>query len=126
MALEPINIQNIIPLSSVMNTTLTSQAMQVWMYGVYSIQVAFSGTPTGTFVLQASSDPVFGGVAPSNWSTIPQSSYGVTASGNYTWNVMQPGYNWVQLIYTDASGGTSTAQITDSTFNGSYLGNYNG
>ena len=52
------NVPNIIPASTVLNATINSQAMQLYnMYG-YSIQLVWTGTPTGSFKLQASCDPV--------------------------------------------------------------------
>jgi hypothetical protein len=91
-----------------------------FMYG-YSIQVVFTGTPTGTFKLQASCDscliadfPNF----PTNWQDITDSPFTVSSAGDYVWNVFDVMYNWVRVVYTDASGGTSTAVITSCTFNG--------
>lgn len=108
----------------VMNTTITSAAMQLKnMYG-YSIQVVFTGTPTGTFKLQASSDPLYSGppganpAEPTNWTDVTNSPYAVTAAGNYMWNVFDTMYNYVRLVYSDTSGGTSTAVLTSAIFNG--------
>ena len=112
----------IIPANTIMNTTINSQALELLnMYG-YSIQVVFTGTPTGTFKLQASSDPVNGVSSglntPVNWTDVANSSQSITAAGNYMWNVFDVMYNWVRLVYQDTSGGTSTAIITVSQFNG--------
>ena len=112
----------IIPANTIMNTTINSQALELLnMYG-YSIQVVFTGTPTGTFKLQASSDPVNGVSSglntPVNWTDVANSSQSLTAAGNYMWNVFDVMYNWVRLVYQDTSGGTSTAIITVSQFNG--------
>jgi hypothetical protein len=111
---------------TVLNTTVYGPAMQLYnMYG-YAIQVVWSGTPTGTWKLQASSDPVPQGSSsqpltnyqPTHWSDITDSPFSVTIAGDYMWNVYDVMYNWVRLVYTDTSGGTSTARITDATFNG--------
>lgn len=124
------NTQNIIPAGTVMNTTINSSAMQLKdMYG-YAIQVVFTGTPTGTFKLQASCDPVtkadqiFGSngavvYTPTNWTDIVDSPDEVVAAGSVMWSATGiTGYNYVRVVYTDTSGGASTATITVSTFNG--------
>lgn len=122
--MSPYNVPNIIPVSTVMNATINSSPQQIWFGFAYSIQVVFTGTPTGIFKLQASADAaekaVVSGNLPStfNWTDVDNSSFTVAAAGNVMWNYMFPGYNWVRVVYTDNSGGTSTAIITSSTFNG--------
>lgn len=109
----------------VMNTTLTSLPVNVVSTYSYGVQVAFTGTPTGTFKLQCSMDPAAGAQGypaatvfqPVNWTDIPQSEYAVTAAGNEVWNVQDIGYNWFRLVYTDTSGGTSTAVLNVCTIN---------
>lgn len=102
-----------------MNTTINSSAYNVQQsYGV-AIQAVFTGTPTGTFKLQASADPATniqpgqgaGGNPVLDWVDIADSSYSVTAAGNYMWNVFDIMYNFIRLVYTDTSGGTSTAVL---------------
>jgi hypothetical protein len=108
-----------------MNTNLTSLAVNCVNTYTYGIQVFFTGTPTGTFKLQCSMDPAVAAEAlpqasvfqPVNWTDIPQSSFAVTSAGNEVWNIQDIGYNWVRLVYTDSSGGTSTARLTVCTFN---------
>lgn len=118
------NKQNIIPAGTVMNANINSLAMQLEFGMFYSIQVVYTGTPTGAFTLQASADPATNKVAgnqlpytPTNWTTIPSSSQEVTAAGSVMWNVEWAGYNFVRLVYTDGSSGSSTAVITVCTFN---------
>jgi hypothetical protein len=103
-----------------MNTTINSSPYNVQqIYGV-AIQAVFTGTPTGTFKIQASADPATGydptDNPPSNWTDIAGSSYSVTAAGNYMWNIFDIMYNWIRLVYTDTSGGTSTA-VLNTTIN---------
>jgi hypothetical protein len=87
------NIQNIIPAGTVMNANINSLAMQLENMFGFSIQVVLTGTPTGTFKLQASADPVtkanqvFGTngaviYTPTNWTDTASSSQAVSAAGN--------------------------------------------
>jgi len=123
------NTPNIIPASTVMATDLTSLAMQLNDLVNFSIQIVFTGTPTGTFNLEASSDPVpkqnmvigaNGAVVytPINWTTVANSSFTVTTAGDVMWDYANRGFTYVRVVYVDASGGTSTAIITSATFNG--------
>lgn len=105
--------------SAVMNATINSPATDVQqIYGV-AIQAEFTATPTGTLKLQASCDPATSynsgngtGANPvTNWTDVANSSYAVSASGNYMWNVVDIMYNWIRVVYTDGSGGTSTAVL---------------
>ncbi len=99
------------------------------MFG-FAIQIVFTGTPNGTFKLQASCDPVpnaretvgANGVvtfSPTNWTDVTNSSFTVVSSGSVFWNYDET-VNWtyVRVVYTDASSGSSTAVITSSRFNG--------
>jgi hypothetical protein len=118
------NTPNIIPAATVLNTTVNSTPMQLYeMYG-FSIQVVFTGTPTGTFKLQASDDPVYASNIPAgarvvtNWTDIDGSDQVVTAAGSVMWSATDAMYNFVRVVYTDASAGASTAVIASCTFNG--------
>lgn len=101
--------------NAVMNTTLTSLGIPLMNTYGYAIQAVYTGTPTGTFKLQASVDPVKDGPPntpqPTNWDDITDSSFTVSSAGVYIWNVTDAMYTWVRLVYTDSSGGTSTAIV---------------
>lgn len=117
------NVPNIIPASTVMNATINSSPMQLQLGFSYSVQIFFTGTPTGTFKLQASNDPATFAVttqnipASLNWTDVANSSFTVAAAGNVMWDYSFPGYNWIRVVYTDGSSGSSTAIITTATFN---------
>ena len=118
------NVPHIIPASTVMNATINSSPMQLMDSFIYSIQIFFTGTPTGSFKLQASSDPAAESVGygnaiklPSNWTDVANSSFSVSAAGNVMWDVNMPGYNWVRVVYSDTSSGASTAIITTANYN---------
>jgi len=105
-----------IVVNAVMNTTITSPAVPlVNTYG-YAIQAVYVGVPTGTLKLQASADPFnyaspVQPPVPAHWTDIADSSFAVTGPGVYIWNVTGAFYNYVRLVYTDSSGGTSTAVL---------------
>jgi hypothetical protein len=119
----------IIPIGTVMNTTLNSLAMPTDRTINFGIQIVFTGTPTGSFKLQASCDPVAApsqvynanGVVtftPTNWSTVANSTFTVSAAGDVEWDYQNVGFNYVRVVYTDTSGGSSTAVITAATMCG--------
>lgn len=118
--MKPYNVPNIIPAGTVMNATINSSAQQLWNVFGYAIQIVWTGTPTGSFKLQASDDSFNAGIPgnPNHWSDITDSSVSITAAGSYMWNVSNPQYVWVRVVYTDTSSGASTAVITSATFNG--------
>lgn len=101
--------------NAVMNATITSSYYNVQQIFGVAIQAHYTGTPTGTFKLQASSDPATsynnGSNVPANWTDIAGSSQAVSAAGDFMWNVFDQMYNWIRLVYTDGSGGTSTAVL---------------
>lgn len=122
--MKTFTIPNIIPAGNVLNANLTSAPTPVFLTISCAIQVVFTGVPTGTFAIQASCDPAAAASAtgsqaavynPTNWTTVTGSSQAVTAAGDLMWNLQDIGYNWIRLVYTDTSGGTSTAIITDAT-----------
>ena len=117
--MKTVNTPNIIASGVVLNATRTSTAMQLFDAFVFSIQVVISGTPTGSLKLQASCDAAFSGVPglPTVWTDVANSSTNVTAAGSVIWSITEPGYNWVRVVYTDTSSGSSTAIISSATFN---------
>lgn len=130
MPLNAYNVPNIYTLGTVLNTTRNSLALQLNDMQGFAIQIAFTGTPTGTFKLQASCDPVpkanlvvqANGVVlytPTNWTDVADSTFTVAAAGNVFWNYdRQVNWTYVRVVYTDGSAGASTAVISSSTFNG--------
>lgn len=117
--------------NTILNATLNSAPMQLQnMYG-FAIQLVYTGTigtGGGTFKLQGSADSVYAtpnnslsAQTPTNWSDIANSSTAILAGGgggNVMYNVFDAMYNFVRVVYTDASGGTSTAILTVATMNG--------
>jgi len=102
-----------------LNANSNSPAVQLKNIYTYCVAAIFTGTPTGSIKLQASNDPETNDTqplgipfpAPVNWCDIANSSFTVSASGEVMWNVNYTGYNYVRVVYTDSSGGTSTATM---------------
>ncbi len=97
-----------------MNQNLASPAIQLDNIVGYAVQAVYAGTPTGSLKLQCSNDPILRAYdvqpeTPANWDDIADSSFAVTSAGIYVWNVRDVFYTFVRLVYTDSSGGASTA-----------------
>lgn len=123
------NLPNIIAVGTVLNATRNSVAIQLQDMIDFSIQIFFTGTPTGSFKLQASNDPVppktlqpgvNGAItfSPTHWTDIANSSLAVVAAGDVQWNYHDAGFTFVRVVYTDTSSGASTAVIASAVFNG--------
>lgn len=87
---------------------------------MFALSANVTGTPTGTIKLQVSNDPETNDTQPSanprpiptHWVDLANSSFSLSASGETMWNVQYVGYNWVRVVYTDGSSGSSTATMT--------------
>lgn len=102
-----------------MNTNINSPPQQLDQIFGYSVQAEYTGSSiNGTFKLQASSDPVPQAnvtvvpAVPMNWTDITGSPFTVNSAGSYMWNVSDVEYNWVRLVYTDASSGSSNGVVS--------------
>lgn len=102
------------------NMNLTGSPFQTFDMQGYCIQ-AVVGTGTtqahGVLELQGSNDGptagnLWGPVTPTNWTVISGSQQNVTGPGTFIWNQWPVMYNYVQLVYTDSSGGHSTALMS--------------
>ena len=95
-----------------MTATITSAALSLRHVDKAALQCSWpaTGTPIGTLTLQGSCDPGHDGQqkpVPANWSTIDGTSVAVTgAAGDMLYNIQNPGYKWLRLVYTRTSGGT--------------------
>ncbi len=78
----------------------------------YSIQCIFTGNPSGSLSLQGCNDSVQLSTSPQNWDTIVGSTQAITNSGTTTYNVRGAFYNYVQVVYSDSSGGTAVGTCT--------------
>ena len=86
----------------------------------YSVQLVYTGTPNGNFIIEGSNDigaqeGSLDQVIITNWSTV--STTNVTAAGNHITNVTGAGYRWIRLTWVDNTS-ASTPTITVAQFNG--------
>lgn len=103
-----------------MNANINSMAVPLKNIFMYSIAAIVTGTPTGTIKLQASNDPETNDTVPSgapfptptNWVDIADSTFTLVSAGETMYNVRDVAYNYVRVVYIDASGGASTATVT--------------
>lgn len=106
-----------------LNTNVDGPFVPLKSIFMYSIAAIITGVPTGAVRLQASNDPETDDTTPLsnhppvNWVDIADSTFAVSSAGETMWNVRDVAYNYVRVVYTDTSGGTSTATMT-TVFNG--------
>lgn len=102
-------------------TTIVSDPVPLEQIYGFAVQAIYTGTPVGTFSLQASSDapartPQTSNGGPdtvTNWATIVGSTQAISGAGNFMWNVSGGFYRYVRLVYTNTSGtGTLTAELS--------------
>lgn len=111
---------NTINQNIVLNANINSTPYQLKNIYQYTVVMNITGSPTGTLKLQASNDPETNDTQtnntfnapptkiPTNWADVTGSSF-TAAIGCNMWNVYFTGYNWVRVVYSDASSGSSTA-----------------
>jgi hypothetical protein len=89
-----------------------SNPFNLEMITSYSIQAMWSGTPTGSLLIQASNDPTTVGT-PTNWTTLEPSiiSTGGT-SDNHLWKQCLAPFKWIRFGYVFTTGsGTLNANL---------------
>lgn len=92
---------------------LNAGAMRIREFIGFSLFIKWTGTPTGNFKLQVSSDSAD---TPTNWIDLPGSTQAAGgAAGSYVWNITDSFYSWVRVVYTFAAG---TGTVTESSFCG--------
>ena len=98
--------------------TETTAAMFLANLMGFSFQTVLTGSPVGTLKLQMSNDvgtitsaADHTGTGVTNWTDITGSSFSVAAAGNWGWDYTLPGFRWVRMVYTPASG-TGTISTT--------------
>jgi len=105
-----------------LTSNIVSDAVYLGHIANFSIQAVFTGTVIdGTFTLQASNDEGPNNVhdknqaSITNWTTIGGSDQDIVAAGDHLYNVVNCGYRWVRLVWTDSA--SSDGDITVARFN---------
>ena len=95
-----------------MASSFSSDVQQLdHIYG-FSIQIVFTGTPSGAFKVQVSNDEVETEGQVTNWSDVAGSSTSISTAGDLTYNYDGIFSKWVKVVYTRVSGtGTANAQL---------------
>lgn len=89
-----------------MSGNLTSSSQNLIQMQIASIQAVWTGSPIGALSLNISNDNV-------NWTAYTGSTTVVNGAGNFIWNLLSNGYNYVQVVYA-ASSGSGSLNITVS------------
>jgi hypothetical protein len=101
-----------------MSATISSLPIAVDKFTACSIQASYTGSPVGTFTVQASNDV---GTNPTgnaanvsgiqNWTTVTAYTQAITAAGSVLWSFDDLNYAWLRCVYTRTSGsGTLTVR----------------
>lgn len=90
--------------STATSTDLASSAQKIDYTVAYSVQAIYTGNTRGTMALYASNDGL-------NFSQIQNSSYLISSSGNYVWNVLSANYDYVQWRFASSATSTGTMQV---------------
>lgn len=103
--------------------SITTSAINVNFRIGFSIGLVFTGSPVGTFKLQASNDQTetASSVASDTWADITGSTVNVTAANTIVWNHADMYSRWVRIVWTKTSG---TGTITKATLNDKLNGVY--
>lgn len=104
------------PSTDLSTASIQSDPISIDNLSGFSLCLILSGSPVGSFKLQASNDPVEepASVSSSSWVDIVGSSYSVSASGPILWNHSAAYFKWLRCIWTKTSG---TGAITNATLN---------
>lgn len=90
-----------------MSTSFLSKAILLDQIYGFSFQAVFTGSPVGSFKLQASNDDVKNESDVTNWTDVADSSAAVSAAGDLTYNYEGCFFKWVRIVYTAGSGSGS-------------------
>lgn len=103
----------IIP-SQVANLSINSTPVWADCIVRASVQAVVTGTVNGAIQLQVSNEQAFGAPAnqfvPTNWSDLG-SSIPLTSAGSYSIPLFESSYEYLRVVYADASSGSATGTV---------------
>ena len=102
-----------------LSSNFSSNAIFLGHVDRYAIQLLFTGSPTGTFKLQASNDigeaqkttEAGRGLLVTTWTDIVGSDQAISAAGNHMWCSSVAPYRWVRVVWTNSAGSGSLTSI---------------
>lgn len=118
---NPINFGTVGTPALTLIGNVTKGSVAFWATDILrcSVQIGTTGTLNGTIQLRVSNDIAVGlpknQYQPANWSLIG-TAVTVTTAGVYLIPYIETSYEYIQLLYTDSSGGTSTGVIAQANF----------
>lgn len=106
-----------------LSSSFESNAIYLGHAKFAAIQLVFTGTPQGSFKLQASNDK--GGVQKSteagrgdrvqNWTDVSGSMQNITESGNHMWAFELTPFRWVRVVWTPTGGSGTLIKLQVNT-----------
>lgn len=110
------NILGLLSSTDLSTASITSAAIGVNHVIGFSASIVCTGSPVGTFKLQASNDDVneYANVSASSWEDINGSEISIAAADTVLWNHWHVYFRWFRVVYTKTSG---TGTITVATVN---------
>lgn len=102
MSIKSVISDNLISGQSMSESFVSAPLLLVRAPG-FNVQLVFTGSPVGTFSLQASADLTFEIPQIVNWDIISGSAQEITEAGSHSWRVNDR-YKWVRVVYVRTSG----------------------
>lgn len=102
-----------------LGTDFSSNAIFLGHVDRYAIQLIFTGSPNGSFKLQASNDigeaqkntEAGRGSTIVNWTDISGSTQNVNSAGDHMWSAEIAPYRWVRVVWERTAGTGSLESI---------------
>lgn len=86
--------------------SVSSDGIRVDNVDRFSIQLVWSGggSPVGSLKLQVSNDLRDDSASVAHWTDLPDTTVAVSDDGDNLWDIAEPTYRWVRVVYTRTSG----------------------
>lgn len=94
-----------------LNADWTSEELDLSGIYLLSLQLTFTGSPTGTFHLEASNDRPVNGVETRHWTPIKRSYQAITEAGSHLWTFSDTSVRHIRVVYTFTSGTGSLTEV---------------
>lgn len=92
-----------------MDSSVASEAISTESLTGFSIQAFFTGTPNGTFNIQASDFPSSSSDIPEDkWTDLAGTEVSINSDGSALWNISDVHYLWARLKFTPGEGSSGS------------------